>query len=426
MTHFNPVLTHPALKLGADLDGWFAAGGGRGLEAALAAPEKIIETVEASGLRGMGGAGFPTHRKWAAAAQARGGDKQAAGVDKYVVCNGNEDEPGTFKDRYLLRWTPHQVIEGALIAAVAIRANHVILYINPHQSEGTAEARRAVQQWQGADLLRRVESLIGGPLRLSVAATSGRYIGGEETAVISSIEGKFPFPQRKPPFPAESGVWGDPTLINNTETLANTPHILARGADWFRALGVGDAVGTKLYSLSGDVLRPGLYELPMGTSLRELIFSHGGGMLSDKAFKAVFTGGPSNTLLTAKDLDVALDFDSVRARRSRLGTGAMIVISDGASIVRKVADYIAFFAEGSCGQCPPCKSGTFQLARLLDRVSSGRSTPGELEALLSLCRILPGSGRCALIDGAVTVVESSLYTFPEEYGLSEDQAIHFI
>jgi NADH-quinone oxidoreductase subunit F len=410
MDKLNKVLLNPALKLGADFDGWLATGGGLGLEAALAAPESVIACITAAELRGMGGAGFPTGRKWDAAARAEG-------HRKYVVCNGNEDEPGTFKDSYLLRWTPHQVIEGALIAALAIGADCIVLYINPHQADSIAEANRAVSQWLGSTLLRRVETVLGRPLKIKVVATSGRYIGGEETAVISSIEGGFPFPRRKPPFPAESGISGMPTLINNIETLANVCHILRHGADWYRAQGVGAASGTKLYSLSGDVLSPGLYELPMGTSLRELIFTYGGGMLEGKAFKAVFTGGPTNTLLTRKDLDVALDFESVRARNSRLGTGAMIVISEGTSIVRKVAEYIEFFANASCGQCPPCKCGTFQMARLLDRVDTGRSNPGDIEALRNLCRILPGSGRCGLIYGAVTVVESSLYTFPEEYGL---------
>ena len=184
-------------------------------------------------------------------------------------------------------------------------------------------------------------------------------------AVIASVEGGFPFPRRKPPFPAQHGVHGAPTIVNNTETLAHVPGILRHGAEWYRNLGIGDAAGTKLYSLSGDVLFPGLYELPMGTSLETLIFEHGGGMLQGKEFKAVFTGGPSNTLLTKRDLDVALDFESVRQRRSRLGTGAMIVVSEGTSIVRKVAEYVGFFAQGSCGQCPPCKGGIFQLMRLL-------------------------------------------------------------
>jgi NADH-quinone oxidoreductase subunit F len=250
---------------------------------------------------------------------------------------------------------------------------------------------------------------------LTVCRSSGLYIGGEETAVISTIEGGFPFPRRKPPYPADHGVRNAPTLINNTETLAHATHILANGPDWYRGLGVGDACGTKLFSLSGEVLRPGLYELPMGTSLEELVFEYGKGMLQGREFKAVFTGGPSNTLLTKRDLDVPLDFDSVQQRRSRLGTGAMIVISEGTSIVRKVAEYVDFFANGSCGQCPPCKGGTFQMARLLNRIDTGRGVRRDLEALKDLCRILPGSGRCSLIDGAVTVVESSLHTFQEEY-----------
>ncbi len=408
MQPVNHVLLHPAIQVGADLNRWRHAGGGVGLIKAAGQPAAIIPTLEAADLRGMGGAGFPTWRKWAAAAAMQG-------ETKYVVCNGNEDEPGTFKDRHLLRWTPHQVIEGALIAAIAIQASRVIFYVNPHQTDSIAEMRTAAAQWQDSDLLTGLETVIGQPVRLEVIASSGRYIGGEETAVVSWLNQRFPFPSRKPPFPFEKGVEGQPTLINNTETLANVPHILNNGADWYRALGRGDACGTKLYSLSGDVLNPGLYELPMGTSLRDLVFTHGGGMLDGRAFKAVFTGGPSNTLLTARDLDVALDFDSVRARQSRLGTGAMIVMSEGTSIVRKVADYVEFFANGSCGQCPSCTCGTFQMARLLDRIATGRGTAADVGALDHLCAILPGSGRCALIDGAVTVVKSALHSFPEEY-----------
>lgn len=408
MPEFQPVLLHPTRQVGADLAAWFAAGGGEGLNTALDDVAAIIPTLREADLRGMGGAGFPTWRKWEAAAIA-------PGTRRFVVCNGNEDEPGTFKDRHLLRHTPHQVIEGALIAALAIGASDVVLYVNPHQAEAVAALRSAVEQWHDSVAFARIELVLGHSLALSVVPSSGRYIGGEETAVVSWLDGGFPFPRRKPPFPAESGVAGAPTLLNNTETLANVPHILRHGAAWYRALGRGEAAGSKLYSLSGDVLEPGLYELPMGTTLHELVFVHGGGMLENRAFKAVFTGGPSNTLLTAADLDVALDFDSVRARRSRLGTGAMIVISEGTSIVRKVAEYIEFFAGGSCGQCPSCKCGTFQLARLLGRFDTGHGTLDDLRALENLCRILPGSGRCGLIDGAVTVVESSLHTFPEEY-----------
>ncbi|MBV8915823.1 MAG: SLBB domain-containing protein [Acetobacteraceae bacterium] len=399
---------HETVRVGSSLAAWTEAGGGAGLRAALERPDDVIGAIEMAGLRGMGGAGFPTHRKWAMLAAHRDGDK-------FVICNGNEDEPGTFKDRFLLENTPHQVIEGALIAATATRTNNVVLYVNPHQRRAVAAAQEAAAQWRQHELLAGLAGLIGRAVSVSVCLSSGLYIGGEETAVISSVEGSFPFPRRKPPYPADHGVRGCPTLVNNAETLAHVTHILARGADWYRALGRSGASGTKLFSLSGDVLRPGLYELPMGTPLSELVFEHGGGMLQGRAFKAVFTGGPSNTLLTRRDLDVPLDFDSVRARQSRLGTGAMIVVSEGTSIVRKVAEYVDFFASGSCGQCPPCKGGTFQMARLLNRIDTGRGVPGDLDALADLCRILPGSGRCGLIDGAVTVVESSLRTFPEEY-----------
>lgn len=408
MDKLNQVLLRDEIRVGANLDAWLALGGGEGLARALGDPGAIIAAIAEAGLRGMGGAGFPTHRKWTPVAIAPEGDK-------YIICNGNEDEPGTFKDRFLLEHTPHQVIEGALIAALATRANHVILYVNPHEQQALAAARDAVLQWRKHALFSSIEQVVGGPVSLGVVASSGLYIGGEETAVIASVEGGFPFPRRKPPFPAQQGVHGAPTIVNNTETLAHVPGILRHGAQWYRDLGVGDAVGTKLYSLSGDVLRPGLYELPMGTSLETLVFEHGGGMLQDKEFKAVFTGGPSNTLLTQRELDVALDFDSVRQRRSRLGTGAMIVVSEGTSIVRKVAEYVSFFAQGSCGQCPPCKGGTFQLMRLLNRLDTGRGVRADLEALENLCRILPGSGRCGLIDGAVTVVESSINQFRDEY-----------
>ncbi|WP_270937245.1 complex I 51 kDa subunit family protein [Falsiroseomonas oryzae] len=401
------VLTAAALQVGPDLAAHLAAGGGAGLERALADPAAIIPEIEQAGLRGLGGAGFPTHRKWRAVAD------QPAG-SKWVICNGNEDEPGTFKDRFLLERTPHQVIEGALIAALATGASQVVLYVNPREAAALAATQEAVAAWQGHALLARVAAAIGAAVDLRVVESSGLYIGGEETAAVASVQGGFPFPALKPPFPAEHGVHGAPTLVNNVETLAQAGHILARGAAWYRALGRG-APGTKLFSLSGDVLQPGLHELPMGTTLRELVFGHGGGMLGDRPFKAVFTGGPSNTLLTARDLDVAMDFDSLRARGSRLGTGAMIVVSEGTSILRKTAEYVGFFAASSCGQCPPCKVGTFQVARLLARIEAGHGRPGDLDALRNLAALLPGSGRCGLVDGAATVLASSLAAFPEEY-----------
>lgn len=401
------VLTNPALQVGADLAAHLAAGGGAGLARALADRAGIIPQIEAAGLRGLGGAGFPTYRKWQAVADQ-------PGDGKWVISNGNEDEPGTFKDRFLLERTPHQLIEGALVAALAVGATHIALYVNPREAAALAAIRAAAAAWQDHALLRRVGEALGAPVSLRVVQSSGLYIGGEETAAVASVQGGFPFPTLKPPFPAEKGVDGAPTLVNNVETLAQAGHVLAHGAAWYRGLGRG-VPGTKLFSLSGDVLRPGLHELPMGTTLRELVFEHGGGMLAGRGFKAVFTGGPSNTLLTAGDLDVPMDFDSLRLRGSRLGTGAMIVVGEGTSILRKTAEYVGFFAASSCGQCPSCKIGTYQVARLLARIEAGHGRPGDIEALRNLAALLPGSGRCGLVDGAATVLASSLAAFPEEY-----------
>lgn len=409
MNTLNHVVLNERCLVGPDLDRWLAGPGGAGLEAALATPDRLIATIEAAGLRGMGGAGFPTHRKWSFVAA------ETSQSHKYLICNGNEDEPGTFKDRLLLEKSPHQVIEGALIAALATGVNNVVIYINPAQTASVQNISKAMAQWLAHPLFARLKNAIGRPMTLSVVESSGLYIGGEESAAIASVEGGFPFPRRRPPYPAQSGVYGCPTLVNNTETLANVPHIIHHGADWYRALGIGDAAGTKIYTLSGDVVAPGVYELPMGTSLRDLVDVYGQGMLAGKRFKAVFTGGPSNTILKKEDIDVALDFDSVRKRRSSLGTGAMIVISEGTGIVKRVTDYVDFFAHSSCGQCPACKIGTHQMARLLRKIDTGQGTRSDMNALINLCSVLPGSGRCGLIDGAVTVVNSSLDKFREEY-----------
>ena len=267
----------------------------------------------------------------------------------------------------------------------------------------------------GEPVLGRVVDALGRPLDLVLLPSSGHYIGGEETASLEWVEGRFPFPRGKPPYPAQSGVHGCPTLINNVETLANVPHIAVNGAAWFRALGHAPGTGTKLYSLSGDVLYPGVFELPMGTPLRELIFVHGGGLLSKKPLKAVFTGGPSNTLLTPADLDVAMDFDSLHACGSSLGTGAMIVISEGTGIVKRVAEYERFFAHSSCGQCPSCKTGTATISRLLDLIDTGCGTAADLNTLKNLCAMLPDSGRCHLVNGAVKLLDSAFHHFADEF-----------
>ncbi|MFN7147856.1 MAG: NADH-ubiquinone oxidoreductase-F iron-sulfur binding region domain-containing protein [Microthrixaceae bacterium] len=405
---FQPVLTAAEVRVGPDLDAWLAVGGGEALRRAAADPVAALGAVAHAGVRGLGGAGYPTALKWEPVALARR-------PDAWIICNGNEDEPGTYKDEFLLRRTPHQVIEGALAAAAVTGAGHVVIYVNPRDAETVAGAREAVEEWLSHPLLAELNRMLGHPLELAAMESSGMYVAGEETAVIAAVEGRFPFPRRKPPFPAERGVHGAPTVVNNVETLAHVGHVLRHGADWYRSLGRGGASGMKLFSLSGDVMHPGLYELPLGTSLHELVMEHGGGLIGDKALKAVVTGGPSNTLLTADDLDVALDFDSVSARGARLGTGAMIVLAQGTSIVRTVARYMAFFAAGSCGQCPPCRIGTQQVESTLRRIDAGFGTPADLDSLEKLVPQLRGSGRCGLIDGAMTVLDSSIATFRDEY-----------
>lgn len=404
----NNVLLHPDSQ-GANLSEWLSGNGGTGLENALSDPNGIIAVIEEAGLRGLGGSGFPSYKKWQFVAD------QAANPDKYLICNGNEDEPGTFKDAYLLAHAPNQVIEGALITALANNINKIVFYINPEQTTSLENIRIAVEQWQTSSLFEQLQASLETPLSIRVMASSGHYIGGEETAAIESVEGHFPFPRGKPPFPAISGVHGCPTLINNIETLANVPHILKHGAQWYQELGAGNSSGTKIYCLSGDVLKPGVYELPMGTPLSELIFNYGGGMLLDKKIKAVFTGGASSTILTPKDIDVPLDFDSVKERGSSLGTGAMIVVSEGTGIVKRVTEYVNFYAHSSCGQCPPCKTGTFYISQLLNKIDTGQASEYDLESLINLCKILPGSGRCHLLDGAMHVVDSSLMHFIDEY-----------
>ena len=425
MVALNGVLLRPETRVAADLERWLDFGGtAAALTSAITDPTAIRALIRSAELRGLGGSGFPVWRKWDAVAG------EAGRPDKYLVVNGNEDEPGTLKDRLLLEETPHQVIEGALLAALAVGANRIVFYTNPDLGRASASLRQAIEQWQASPLLPK-------DITLHFLSGSGHYIGGEETAALAWIEGSlgadiipgsghgaangprpgpgFPFPRGKPPYPAQSGVFGCPTLINNVETLAQVPHIVRHGAAWFRDRGLGAAAGTKLYSLSGDILHPGVYELPMGTPLRELIYEHGGGLLSGKPLKAVFTGGPSNTLLTPADLDVALDFDSLRERGGNLGTGAMIVISEGTGVVKRVAEYVRFFAHSSCGRCPPCKTGTATLLRLIDRIDTGQGSTDDLAMLENLCAMLPGSGRCHLLNGVVQLLDSSFRHFHHEY-----------
>jgi NADH-quinone oxidoreductase subunit F len=410
-TRLNQLLRHPD-NCCTKLDEWLSVYGGKGLTIALSDPSTLIPTIRAAGLRGLGGSGFPAYRKWEMIAA------QPLSGDRYLICNGNEDEPGTFKDRLLLEESPHQVIEGALITALATQINQVIFYINPHLKRATETVTAAIAEWQQSDYLQQISQQLETELVLTIIPSPGHYIAGEETAAIEAVEGNFPFPRGKPPYPAIAGVYGKPTLINNIETLANVSHIVRNGAEWFQTLGEGHSGGTKIYCVSGDVTSAGAYELPMGTPLDELIFQYAGGISDNRKFKAVFTGGPSNSILTADELTLSLDFDSLKQHNAALGTGAMIVVAEGNPILPHIAEYLDFFAQASCGQCPPCTSGTREMAQLTRKIAAGDGNRGDLNTLLNLCEMLPGSGRCHLVDGAVTVLKSSLNHFHQEFQAS--------
>lgn len=407
----NQLLRHPD-NCCKQLNEWLDGHGGEGLEIALHNPSTLIPTIKAAGLRGLGGSGFPAYRKWEiVAAQSN----KSRNHDRYLICNGNEDEPGTFKDRLLLEESPHQIIEGALITALATGINQVIFYINPDLKRAIETLSTAISQWQQSHYPQQISQLLGTPLELKIVPSPGHYIAGEETAAIEAVEGHFPFPRGKPPYPAVAGVHNRPTLVNNIETLANVSHIICNGAEWFQQLGDKKNSGTKIYCVSGDVAAPGAYELPMGTTLETLLFQYAGGITANRKLKAVFTGGPSNSIMSANQLDISLDFDSMAQHRAALGTGAMIVIAAGSAIIPHVAKYLDFFAKASCGQCPPCTSGTREIAQLTKKIAAGKGHPDDLELLANLSEILPGSGRCHLVDGAATLLTSSLHHFQVEY-----------
>ena len=366
-------------------------------------PAEVVEEIRTAHLRGRGGSGFPAAVKWDLVL------KNPA-TPKYVIGNGNEDEPGTFKDRYLLLHTPHQVIEGLLIAAHAVGAEEAILYVNGRFADELAVVEKAVTQ-------AREAGYWGDRVRtLRVARSPGVYIGGEETALLEVLEGRSPVPREKPPFyPATRGLFGRPTLVNNVETLANVPHIVLHGAAWYTRIGPRENHGTRIFCLSGDVERPGLYELPMGIPLRTLIEDHGGGVKGGQRLKAVFPGGPSFGLVRAEDLDIPLDFDSLKGLGSGLGTAGMIVVGESTCLVETVLGFTRFFARGSCGQCPPCRLGTAQLAQILERIEAGRGQRQDLDLAVQLCRMIDHKGICHLVNAATQPILSSLRHFRGEY-----------
>ncbi len=391
------------------IDGYRARGGYEGLRAALAmSPPEVIDVVKASGLRGRGGAGFPTGVKWSFV-------PQDTGKPTYVVANFDESEPGTFRNREIVEREPHRFLEGMAIAAYAVQSHAAFVYCRgeflwPGQILDGAIRDAYANGVFGASVLDS-----GFALDVVLHRGAGAYICGEETALLSSLEGYRGQPRLRPPFPAVEGLYASPTVINNVETLANVPSIVTNGAKWFASIGPEKSPGTKLFSISGKVERPGNYEVPMGTPLRALLDEHAGGVLGGKRLKAWTPGGSSTPMLTAEHLDVALDFESVAAAGSLLGTGAIIVMDETDCIVEATRRLVQFYAHESCGKCTPCREGTWWVSRVLARIERGYGRAEDLPLLDELGHNILFKAFCALADGAVSPIQSSLAHFRDEY-----------
>lgn len=389
------------------------AGGYQSVRKALKSlsPQEVQEAVRNSELRGRGGAGFPTGMKWSFVPM---GDD--APRPKYLVANADEMEPGTFKDRLLMEGDPHQLIEGMIVSAYAIQADVAYIFLRSEYKLSERRSRSAMAEAYAGGYLGKNILGSGYSLEMHLHVSAGRYMCGEETGLLNALEGKRATPRSKPPYPQVSGLWGKPTIVNNVETLCNAPHIVNRGAEWFKGLSLTGEGGTKIYGASGKVKRPGAWELPLGVTLRELLEEHAGGMRDGLKFRGVIPGGASTDFLIEEHLDVKMDFESVQKFGSRLGTGTMIVLDDQTCPVGLVHNLEQFFARESCGWCTPCREGLPWTVRILQAIEDGRGEPGDLEKLEHHARFLgPGCTFCALAPGAMEPLQSALKYFREDF-----------
>jgi len=387
------------------------AGGYQALKKVLGKiqPADVTQMVIRSGLRGRGGAGFPTGVKWNFLPKDYKGPK-------YLCCNADESEPGTFKDRQLMERDPHQMLEGIAIAAYAIGAETSYIYIRGEFVLGSRILEKALDEARAAGYLGKNVLGSGVTIDVWVHRGAGAYICGEETALLESLEGKRGLPRVKPPFPATHGLYSKPTVVNNVETLANLPHIVNKGPEWFASIGSPPkSTGTRIFCVSGHVKKPGNYEVPMGITLRELIFEHAGGMRSDKPLKAIIPGGASAAFFTPQHLDVKLDFESVAAAGSMLGSGGVTVMEEGTSMVWAALRLMEFFFHESCGKCSPCREGTSWLTQTMRRILAKRGRMEDLETLTQLCQNIAGRTVCAFGDAAVAPIMSTLQHWRHEY-----------
>lgn len=370
-------------------------------------PEEVTDMVKESGLRGRGGAGFPAGLKWSFVPKV---DKP-----KYLVCNADESEPGTFKDRLLLEKDPHMMLEGIVIASYAIKANTAFVYIRGEFANQTVLLHEAIQEMKDKGLLGKNILSSGYDLEILVTRGAGAYICGEETALLTSLEGKRGYPKIKPPFPAVEGYLRSPTIVNNVETLCCVPHIISKGTDWFKSIGTEKSSGPKLYCVSGHVRNPGVFELPMGVPLKELIFDHAGGILHNRKLKAVIPGGSSTPVLTESEIDINMDFDSVAAAGSMLGSAGIIVMDEYTDMVDACYNLSKFYAHETCGQCTPCREGVPWMKTILGRITNGKGRRRDIDLLLDICKSIEKRTICPFGDAAVAPVKSYIEKFREEF-----------
>ena len=371
-------------------------------------PAQVVQEVSKSGLRGRGGAGYPTGLKWSTVAKS-------SGAQKYVICNADEGDPGAFMDRSVLESDPHRVLEGMILAAYAVGANRGYIYVRAEYPLAVKRLTTAIRDARRLGFLGIQICNTQFSFDIEIRIGGGAFVCGEETALIASIEGKRGTPRPRPPYPAQAGLWEMPTLINNVETFANVPAILRRGADWFASIGTTKSKGTKVFALSGKVRNVGLIEVPMGMTLRQIIFEIGGGVPEGREFKAVQTGGPSGGCIPEQFLDLPVDYESLKEVGSIMGSGGMIVMDDSACMVNVACYFMEFCMSESCGKCIPCRAGTAQMFELLTRMTEGTATLGDLQLLEELCDMVSNTSLCGLGQSAPNPVLSTLRYFREEY-----------
>ncbi len=392
------------------LDDYVDRGGFEALRRVLSdmTSTEVREEITRSGLRGRGGAGFPTGLKWTTVAKAQG-------TQKYVICNADEGDPGAFMDRSVLESDPYRVLEGMTIAAFAVHATEGYIYCRAEYPLAVARLRTAIRQAQRAGYLGAGIMETSFTFDVQIRLGAGAFVCGEETALIASVEGRRGTPRPRPPYPAVAGLWDCPTLINNVETFASVPTILRRGPDWYAGIGVGKSKGTKVFALAGRIVNTGLVEVPMGMTLREIIFDIGGGIIDGRPFKAVQTGGPSGGCIPAEHLDTPVTYESLIELGSFMGSGGMIVMDDTSCMVDVAKYFMDFCRDESCGKCTPCRVGTTQMWMLLDRITGGQATMDDLAQLEHLAAIVQRTSLCGLGQGAPNPIFSTLRYFRDEY-----------